>query len=110
MGCRLNRLDEPVFMAVSKLLLTEFGIHYSSESCEWFLYEPTMLLFFVLMVALSEAKNICPWPNSLEIKTYGFLTQNRTQLISHLPKSQTLNEMFLCLSLKEMRKTGQMLP
>ena len=27
MGSRLNRLDEPSFMAVSKPLLTEFGIH-----------------------------------------------------------------------------------
>ena len=35
MGYRLNRLDEPVFMAVSKPLLTEFGIHHRLESCEW---------------------------------------------------------------------------
>ena len=34
MGYRLNRLDEPVFMAVSKPLLTEFGIHHRLESCE----------------------------------------------------------------------------
>ena len=33
MGYRLNRLDEPVFIAVSKPLLTEFGIHYKLESC-----------------------------------------------------------------------------
>ena len=33
MGYRLNRLTEPVFIAVSKLLLTEFGIHYRLESC-----------------------------------------------------------------------------
>ena len=33
MGYRLNRLDEPVLMAVSKALLTEFGIHYRLESC-----------------------------------------------------------------------------
>ena len=29
----LNRRDEPIFMAVSKPLLTEFGIHYRLESC-----------------------------------------------------------------------------
>ena len=29
----MNRLDEPVFMAVSKHLLTEFGIHHRLESC-----------------------------------------------------------------------------
>ena len=34
MGYRLNLLDEPVFMAVSKPMLTEFGIHYRLESCE----------------------------------------------------------------------------
>ena len=32
MGYRLNRLDEPVVMAVSKPLLTEFGIHHRLES------------------------------------------------------------------------------
>ena len=34
MGYLLNRLDEPVFMAVPKPMLTEFGIHYRLESCE----------------------------------------------------------------------------
>ena len=33
MGYHLNRLDEPVFIAVSKPLLTEFGIHHKLESC-----------------------------------------------------------------------------
>ena len=33
MGYHLNGLDEPVFMAVSKPLLTEFGIHLRLESC-----------------------------------------------------------------------------
>ena len=36
MGYRLNRLDEPVFMAVPKPMLTEFGIHYILESCDLF--------------------------------------------------------------------------
>ena len=34
MGYRLNRLDEPVFITVSKIVLTEIGIHYRFESCE----------------------------------------------------------------------------
>ena len=34
----MNSLDEPVFMSVSKLLLTEFGIHHRLESCDWFFY------------------------------------------------------------------------
>ena len=32
-GYHLNRLDEPIFIAVSKPLLTEFGIHLRLESC-----------------------------------------------------------------------------
>ena len=31
MGYHLNRLDEPVFIAVSKPLLTEFDIHHRLE-------------------------------------------------------------------------------
>ena len=34
MGYHLNHLDEPVFIAVSKTLLTVFGIHTRLESCE----------------------------------------------------------------------------
>ena len=34
MGHRLNRLDEPVFIAVSKPLHNEFVIHLRLESCE----------------------------------------------------------------------------
>ena len=33
MGYRLNRLDEPVFMAGPQPMQTEFGIHLRSESC-----------------------------------------------------------------------------
>ena len=33
-GYCLNRLDEPVFMAVPKPMLTEIGIHYRLESCD----------------------------------------------------------------------------
>ena len=33
MGYRLIRLDEPVFMAMPKPMLTEVGIHYILESC-----------------------------------------------------------------------------
>ena len=34
MGYRLNCLDELVFMAVSKPMQTEFGIHHRLESCD----------------------------------------------------------------------------
>ena len=33
MGYRLNRLDEPVFMAEPKPMRNEFGIHQRLESC-----------------------------------------------------------------------------
>ena len=33
MGYRLNRLDEPVFMAGTKPMRTKFGIHPRLESC-----------------------------------------------------------------------------
>ena len=33
MGYQLNRLDEPILIAVSKPLLAEFGIHHRLESC-----------------------------------------------------------------------------
>ena len=36
MGYPLNHLDEPVFMAVPKPMLTEFGIHHRLESCGQF--------------------------------------------------------------------------
>ena len=39
MGYRLNHLDEPVFMAVSKPLLIEFGIHHKLESCGVYFYK-----------------------------------------------------------------------
>ena len=37
MGYCLNCLDEPIFMAVPKPMLTEFGIHYRLESCASFM-------------------------------------------------------------------------
>ena len=36
----MNRLDESIFMAVPKLMLTDFGIHYRLESCVQFLSDP----------------------------------------------------------------------
>ena len=62
MGYRLNRLDEPVFMAVPKPILTEFGIHYRLESCEnnlryyqnYYVYLKLFTLsFYQLIIGLS---------------------------------------------------------
>ena len=44
MGHLLYRLDEPVLIAVSKPLLTEFGIHHRLENCEPFAKNPIMVL------------------------------------------------------------------
>ena len=43
MGYRLNRLDESVFMAVSKPMQTEFGIHHRLESCEAYLKQGCLI-------------------------------------------------------------------
>ena len=56
-GCgndHLNRLDEPIFMAVSKPLLTEFGIHQRLESC------------VLVNCNEKEGKGITPWERKLE--------------------------------------------
>ena len=34
MGYRLNRPDEPVFIAGPKPMQSEFGIHHEFESCD----------------------------------------------------------------------------
>ena len=47
MGYHLNRLDEPVFIALSKPLLTDLGIHHRLESCE--LDYPISLLYFMFL-------------------------------------------------------------
>ena len=47
MGHRLNRLDELVFIAVSKPLLTEFGIHLRFESWALYMYYNLYLCFQV---------------------------------------------------------------
>ena len=45
MGYHLNRPDEPVFMAVSKSLLTEFGIHHRLESGAYYCSSQILNLF-----------------------------------------------------------------
>ena len=55
MGYRLNRLDEPVFIAVSKPLLTEFGIHHKLESCDPFSCRGVVADFLFSMVAFGNS-------------------------------------------------------
>ena len=62
MGYCLNCLDEPVFIAVSKPLLTEFGIHYSLESCDiYHLIEHRKVMEGALFDFISRL--ISPLPN-----------------------------------------------
>ena len=58
MGYRLNRLDEPVFIAVSKPLLTEFDIHQRLESCERILlsFVPSSNFLLYVSEGLSESR------------------------------------------------------
>ena len=58
MGYRLNRLDEPVFMAVPKPMLTEFRIHYRLESCGPFFFETETLSFRNAIKMAGHAVNI----------------------------------------------------
>ena len=61
MGYRLNCLTEPVFIAVSKLLLSEFGIHYRSESCVVYKRVSNHRSFNVEWIAAIEERDV--WQN-----------------------------------------------
>ena len=52
MGYCLNRLDEPVFIAVSKPLLTEFGIHHRLESCAYLIMTSSILQLILVQFAI----------------------------------------------------------
>ena len=53
MGYRLNRLDEPVFMAGPKPMLTEFGIHHRLESCvSVFMWLKKLSFFCILKLGI----------------------------------------------------------
>ena len=56
MGYRLNRLDELVFIAVSKPLLIELGFYHRLESCVGFLksYYKTLVLLVGFSPGLKE--------------------------------------------------------
>ena len=58
-GYRLNHLDVPVFMAVPKPMLTEFGIHYRLESFGEIFQAILDNLSFILMVAFAYIVSSC---------------------------------------------------
>ena len=67
MGYRLNRLDEPIFMAGPKPLRTEFGIHLRLESCAKFsiAYIPILdLNLFAMKDFSAKSKNELNSPSS----------------------------------------------
>ena len=56
MGYCLNRLDELVFIAVSKPLLSEFGVHHRLECCAHDIYN--FSIDFFLLDALKDHDKI----------------------------------------------------
>ena len=77
---RLNRLDEPVFMAVLKPMLTEFGIHYRLESCGSF--------YFATLEKLAKLQQ---YYLTIEVNSYWGKRESR----EHMPKR------LLCLRSQE---------
>ena len=65
MGYPLNRLDEPILIAVSKPLHTEFGIHHRLESCAY--------LNYVLSRSTRQVSHFC--------HRFGLVKALRTDLI-----------------------------
>ena len=69
MGYRLNRLDEPVFKAVPKPMLTEVGIHHRLESCD---IQPSNSFFGSPDAGLMEKYDL-KGHNRLHFWTYGLI-------------------------------------
>ena len=76
MGYRLNCFTEPVFIEVSKLLLTEFGIHHRLESC-W------LALLILKYSALEFHSNHAGEGKLLPIVLYSFCCSYSCQKIPH---------------------------
>ena len=83
MGYRLNRLDEPVFIAVSKPLLTEFGIHYRLESCDTHYKVSHGFVCSMFIDLLLHPSIACPRHN-FKPAFGGVITQERTRHNSSL--------------------------
>ena len=75
MGYRLNCLDEPILIAVSKPLLTEFGIHHRLESCE-----SVMSCYLVTMTSFcsQRGEGVKNGQKNADISMYGPLDENDT--------------------------------
>ena len=77
MGYHLNRLDEPVFMAESKPMLTDFDIHYRLESCVGQLIHrlPKMQTSFWLLetrpVVVEDSPSPTTEDEAVEISAFG---------------------------------------
>ena len=66
----MNRLDEPIFIAVSKPLLTEFGIHYTVDCMQSCVVYPMLyaLLKLISFVAYFIRLTLCNCCNGLGCK------------------------------------------
>ena len=71
MGYRLNRLDEPGFIAVSKPLLTQFGIHVRLESCADIRQIDQQLIAYDVTLFLTVEMNQIAWGWRLALMSWG---------------------------------------
>ena len=67
----MNCLDEPVFMTVSKPLLTELGIHHRLESCVTYLRQ----YLYIISIMSTYSGSLFPWSLTFYNKTITFLGQ-----------------------------------
>ena len=67
----MNCLDEPVFMTVSKPLLTELGIHHRLESCVTYLRQ----YLYIISIMSTYSGSLFPRSLTFYNKTITFLGQ-----------------------------------
>ena len=91
MGYRLNRLVEPIFIAVSKPLLTEFGIHHRLESCDHHCINFTRPLFYSNVMVFTKMYVNMPGPVKDCVPSCAALTPSVTSLLSpRVERARTL--------------------
>ena len=116
MGYRLNRLDEPVFMAVPKPMLTELGIHYRLESCDWFkinnsleryLSQEQLIFFFfckVIDMCLPFVGELFCTLDCKEVVVQIYATETRVPLLAILLYNYQHNQNLIQTVLSEQKR------
>ena len=72
-------LDEPIFMTVTKPMLTEFGIHHRLENCEPFAKNPSMVLLKSVKL-LKHSFSPCTQDSLSQVGTIHQLIQDDVRL------------------------------